>query len=74
MVYPIRTRVPATSGRIPTSTVSAPMSFAILPVSAGVFGVPIGFLICIAVSLATPAPSDQVRRFVRNLRRPGHLG
>ncbi len=44
--------------------------FGIQPVSAGVFGVPTGFLIHAMVSLITQAPSDAQRRFVRRLRYP----
>ena len=44
--------------------------FAVLPVSAGVFGVPTGFLVCVLVSLLTPAPTELQRRFVRGLRYP----
>ena len=45
--------------------------FGILPVSAGAFGVPVGFAVCVLVSLATPAPSAELRRFTRSLRAPG---
>ncbi len=44
--------------------------FAVLPVSAGVFGVPTGFVVCVLVSLLTPAPTELQRRFVRRLRYP----
>ncbi len=54
--------------------VTAPIElwWGILPVSAGAFGVPLGFAVCVLVSLITPAPSVQMRRFVRDLRQPGH--
>jgi cation/acetate symporter len=42
----------------------------IAPISAGVFGVPVGFLACIVVSLLTPAPAPEQRAFVRSLRHP----
>jgi cation/acetate symporter len=42
----------------------------ILPVSAGVYGVPLGFALCVLVSLLTPAPAASTRRFVRGLRQP----
>ena len=53
--------------------VSAPVElwFGILPVSAGAFGVPLGFAVCVLVSLTTPAPTAEQRRFVRGLRQPG---
>ena len=53
--------------------VTAPLDlwFGILPVSAGVFGVPLGFGACVLVSLLTPPPSAEARGFVRSLRYPG---
>jgi len=59
--------------------ISAPPEpwFGIAPISAGVFGVPLGFAVCAIVSLLTPAPGPAQRRFVRELRhppRPGQLG
>jgi cation/acetate symporter len=54
--------------------VTAPIElwWGILPVSAGAFGVPLGFAVCVLVSLMTPAPTAAMRRFVRELRQPGH--
>jgi cation/acetate symporter len=54
--------------------VSAPADlwFGILPVSAGVFGVPLGLVVCVVVSLLTPAPSALQRQFVLSLRYPGN--
>ncbi len=37
---------------------------------AGVFGAPVGFVVTIAVSLLTPAPSEDVQSFVEELRKP----
>jgi cation/acetate symporter len=37
---------------------------------AGVFGMPVGFVVAIAVSLLTPAPSADVQNFVEDLRKP----
>ena len=42
----------------------------VLPISSGVFGVPLGFVVCVLVSLLTPAPSAESRAFVRQLRYP----
>jgi cation/acetate symporter len=52
--------------------VTAPVDlwWGILPVAAGVFGVPLGFAVCVVVSLMTPAPSAATRQFVRELRQP----
>jgi cation/acetate symporter len=44
--------------------------FGILPISAAVFGVPLGFLVIIAVSLVSPAPSRQVQELVEHVRYP----
>ena len=52
--------------------VTAPVDlwWGILPVSAGVFGVPLGFAACALISLLTRAPSAEARAFVRGLRHP----
>ena len=42
----------------------------IQPISAGVFGVPVGFLVIIGVSLLTPAPSRKTRELVEYVRYP----
>jgi len=43
----------------------------ILPVSAGVFGVPLGAAVCVVVSVVTPAPGAAARAWTRRLRLPG---
>jgi cation/acetate symporter len=52
--------------------VSTPVDlwFGIQPIAAGAFGVPVGLVVMVAVSLLTPAPSAQERAFVKNLRIP----
>jgi cation/acetate symporter len=42
----------------------------ILPISAGVFGVPAGFLVAVVVSLLTPPPRPETLRLVENMRFP----
>ena len=42
----------------------------ILPISAGVFGVPVGFAVIILLSLVTPAPSRKVQQLVEHVRYP----
>jgi cation/acetate symporter len=44
--------------------------FGILPISAGVFGVPLGFAVIILVSLVTPPPSREVQDLVEYVRYP----
>ena len=42
----------------------------IQPISAGLFGVPLGFLVIIVVSLITPAPSRETQELVEHVRYP----
>ncbi len=42
----------------------------IQPISAGLFGVPIGFAVIILVSLVTPAPSKKIQELVEHVRYP----
>ncbi len=48
--------------------------YGILPISAGVFGVPIGFAVILLVSLVTPAPSKHVQELVEHVRYPSLKG
>ncbi len=52
--------------------VTAPVDlwFGILPISAGVFGVPVGIAVIMLVSLVTPAPSRKVQELVEYVRYP----
>jgi len=42
----------------------------IAPISAGIFGVPIGMAVIILVSLVTPAPSKKIQELVEHVRYP----
>jgi cation/acetate symporter len=42
----------------------------ILPISAGIFGVPLGFAVIIIVSLLTPAPKPEIQELVEHVRYP----
>ena len=55
-----------------TSPIADHIWFGILPISAGVFGVPLGFLVIILVSLVTPAPDKKTQELVEHVRYP-HL-
>jgi cation/acetate symporter len=44
--------------------------FGIQPISAGVFGVPLGFAVIILVSLVTPAPDKRTQELVEHVRYP----
>ncbi|AOS79018.1 MULTISPECIES: sodium:solute symporter family protein [Hydrogenophaga] len=44
--------------------------FGIQPISAGVFGVPLGMAVIILVSLVTPAPNKKIQELVEHVRYP----
>jgi cation/acetate symporter len=44
--------------------------FGIAPISAGVFGVPLGFALIIIISLFTPAPNAKVQELIEHVRYP----
>ncbi len=52
--------------------VDSPISlwYGIQPISAGVFGVPLGFAVIIIVSLLTPAPNKETQELVEHVRYP----
>ena len=52
--------------------VNAPVDlwFDITPISAGAFGVPLGFAVIVVTSLLTPAPAEAQRSMTRRLRYP----
>jgi cation/acetate symporter len=54
--------------------VNAPKWFDINPISAGIFGIPVGFLGVIIGSLITPAPNKEVQDLVDHVRYPSIAG
>jgi cation/acetate symporter len=58
--------------------VTAPISeytwFGIAPISAGVFGVPLGFAVIIIVSMLTKAPKAEIQELVEHVRYPNLVG
>jgi cation/acetate symporter len=46
----------------------------IQPISAGVFGMPIGLAVMILVSLVTPAPSQKIQELIEHVRYPNLKG
>jgi cation/acetate symporter len=48
--------------------------YGILPISAGVFGVPLGFAVIILVSLVTPAPNARIQDLIEHVRYPSLKG
>lgn len=55
---------------IPRSEPISDLWWGIEPISAGVFGVPLGFALAVLISLVTPAPTAQTRAVVEKLRYP----
>ncbi len=55
-----------------TSSIADNTWFGINPISAGIFGIPLGFVVIILVSLVTPAPSAKVQGLIDHVRFP-HL-
>lgn len=53
-----------------TSSVADNTWWGISPISAGLFGVPLGFAVIIVVSLLTPAPKPEVQELVEHVRYP----
>ena len=53
-----------------TSPIADNMWFGINPISAGVFGVPLGFAVIIIVSLLTPAPDKKTQELIEHVRYP----
>jgi cation/acetate symporter len=53
-----------------TSPIADNMWFGINPISAGVFGVPLGFAVIVIVSLLTKAPGAKVQELIEHVRYP----
>ena len=57
-----------------TSPVADHIWWGISPISAGLWGVPLGFIVIIVVSLLTPAPGKEVQDLVEHVRYPNLVG
>ena len=53
-----------------TSPIADNIWWGIQPISAGLWGVPLGFAVIIVVSLLTPAPKADIQEFVESVRYP----
>jgi cation/acetate symporter len=53
-----------------TSPIADNIWWGISPISAGLFGVPVGFAVIIIVSLLTPAPGKATQELVEHVRYP----
>ena len=56
------------------STIAENIWWGISPISAGLWGVPLGFIVIIVVSLLTPAPEKEVQDLVEHVRYPSLTG
>ena len=57
-----------------TSPVADHIWWGIQPISAGLWGVPLGFLVIVVVSLLTPAPDRETQELVEHVRYPNLAG
>lgn len=57
-----------------TKPIAEYMWFGLNPISSGVFGLPLGMLTIIIVSLLTPAPDEKTQRLVEYVRYPNIVG
>jgi cation/acetate symporter len=57
-----------------TSPINDNIWWGIQPISAGLWGVPLGFLVIVVVSLLTPAPGREVQDLVEHVRYPNLNG
>ncbi len=57
-----------------TSPINDNIWWGIQPISAGLWGVPLGFIVIIVVSLLTPAPEKEVQDLVEHVRYPNLVG
>jgi len=69
-VYYIATRFPFFQGLLGLNPAHWPPWFGIHPISSGAFGVPVGFIVLVLVSLATRAPDRETIELVDFLRYP----
>jgi cation/acetate symporter len=57
-----------------TSPIAENIWWGIQPISAGLFGVPVGFAVIVIISLLTPAPNARVQELVEHVRYPSLKG
>jgi len=57
-----------------TSPIADNIWWGIQPISAGLWGVPLGFIVIIVVSMLTPAPNREVQELVEHVRYPNLTG
>ncbi len=55
-------------------TIAENMWWDINPISAGIFGVPVGFIVIVVVSYLTPAPDGKIQELIEHVRYPSLKG
>jgi cation/acetate symporter len=73
-MYYMATRYPFFQQMLGLSPADYPFWFGIAPISSGIFGIPLGILTIIVVSLLTPAPDKQTQELVEHVRYPNLKG
>jgi cation/acetate symporter len=71
-MYYMATRYPFFQNMLGLTPADFPLWFGLQPISSGIFGIPLGILTIIVVSLLTPKPDQQTQDLVEHVRYP-HL-
>ena len=71
-MYYMATRYPFFQQALNFNPADYPLWFGITPISSGIFGIPLGIVAIIVVSLLTPEPDKQTQELVEHVRYP-HL-
>ncbi|HQR71990.1 MAG TPA: cation acetate symporter [Burkholderiaceae bacterium] len=73
-MYYMATRYPFFQNMLSLAPSDYPAWFGIAPISSGIFGIPLGIITIIVVSLLTPAPDKQTQELVEHVRYPNLRG
>jgi len=73
-MYYMATRYPFFQQALGLNPADYPFWFGIAPISSGIFGIPLGILAIIVVSLLTPEPDKQTQELVEHVRYPNLRG
>jgi cation/acetate symporter len=73
-MYYMATRYPFFQQALSLNAADYPNWFGIAPISSGIFGIPVGILTIIVVSLLTPQPDKQTQELVEHVRYPNLRG
>jgi cation/acetate symporter len=73
-MYYMATRYPFFQQALNLNAADYPQWFGIQPISSAIFGIPLGILAIIVVSLLTPEPDKQTQELVEHVRYPNLRG